>query len=188
MNVLELAEMNNWNASTFQGISQVVTEKESDNWVDSACDFVQSQHYSVFTRYTGEKSEQMTRSLLGEKLAAAKGEQQPQHTEIGKLISDLMKMSSPMIKIDPGSHTAEDGRRLTDCMRKAFVICVPADTESDLLVTEIEKKDKQHADNVGQLTIKVHPVPISQSRNNLSEIHEDLFVLWRAFRWTIKSM
>ena len=161
----ELAEMNNWNASAFlNGISQVVTEKDSDEWVDAACAFVESQHYSVFTRYTGEKSQQMTRSLLGEKLDAAKGEQQPQYTEIGKLISDLMKMSSPMIKIDPGSHTAEDGRRLTDCMRKAFVICVPADTESDLLVTEIEKMAKQLADNVGQVTIKVHPVPDQSDR------------------------
>ena len=166
MNVaFELAEMNNWNASAFlEGISKVVTDKESESWLEAACAFVEHQNYGVFDSYTGDKSKEMTRSLLAEKLDAAKGEQQPQYTEIGKLISDLMKMSSPMIKIDPGSHTAEDGRRLTDCMRKAFVICVPAETEEDVLVKELQKMTEQLVDNASQVSIKVQPVPDQSDR------------------------
>lgn len=160
----ELAGMNNWNASAFlDGVSQVVTTSaDSDQWLDVAAEFVQGQNYGVFDGYSGERAEQMTRTLLLEKLEQGKGEG-PQHSEVGKLMTDLMDMSSPMIKIDPGAHTAEDGRPLTQVMRKAFVLCVPAVDEDDALVEGLKALTDQ-LKPPGDVTIKVQPVPDQSDR------------------------
>ena len=160
----ELGTMGNWHAPEFlDGISQVVSsDAGSDHWLDEACRFVEQQSYGVFTPYSGAKSEQMTRNLLMEKLDAVKGEQ-PQYTELGKLILDLIQMSSPMIKVEPGSHKTEEGFRLPDIARKAFVMCVPAEDDEDALVTGLRDLTNQ-LKPPGRVTINVQPAPDQSDR------------------------
>lgn len=161
---IDLGAMNNWNAGDFlDGVSNVVSNpSNSDTWIGEACQFVQGQNYGLFDGYSGARAEKMTRSLLLKKIEEGKG-QQPQYTEVGKLMLDLMNMSSPMIKIDYGAHRSQDGMRLEQCMRKAFVVCVPADDDNDSLVEALKDLTAQ-IKPPGQVTINIQPVPDQSDR------------------------
>jgi len=68
-----------------------------------------------------------------------------------------------MIKIDYGAHRSQDGMRLEQCMRKAFVVCVPADDDNDSLVEALKDLTAQ-IKPPGQVTINIQPVPDQSDR------------------------
>lgn len=162
---IDLSGMSNWNPGGFlDGMTTVVGQAASADWIEQAVAFIESQNYAVLAEYSGPDAEEMTRSLLMQKLQDAKG-QNPKDTEVGQLFSDLLTMSSPMIAYRPRAFRSDDDRTLTDIVDSSstFVVCVPADNDNDALVQRLRDLFQQLIPP-GKGKVEIQPVPDQKDR------------------------
>lgn len=161
MNIpFDLQAEEKWNSNEFLlGLSNVLYDSvELSEKRDKSVQFVLEQNYQLFTPFASVEPADKTCDTLDQMLKAAEGVTNVEKSEIGQLIRDLMRMSSPMIKLDPAAHKDQNGVPLEQAMRKAFVICVPAPHNDHPLVQGIKSLAEQLRPP-GQVKIKVQAVP-----------------------------
>lgn len=163
---IDLAGMSNWNPGGFlDGITTVVGQgAKVDDWIGLAVKFVEAQNYAVLAEYSGSDAEEMTRSLLMQKLQEAEG-LNPMDTEVGALFADLLKMSSPMIDYQPRDFRSDSGQTLPNIVdgSRTFIVCVPADNPRDPLVTGLKKLFANLIPS-GKGRAEIQPVPDQKDR------------------------
>lgn len=155
----DLADMADWNSKEFaSGMAEIIREKADADWLEEACVFVENGGYTLLNKYRMRSSKEALTQILNSKIADAKGKD-PQYSEIGQTLGKLMQMSSPMVKIDFRDFASEDGKRLVDCMRKSYVVCVPSENVKDG-IEEIIKQLKPP----GLVDVKVQVTPDQADR------------------------
>lgn len=155
----DLVNMTGWNAKEFaKGIAGILEAKPDGEWLEAACVLVENGGYELLDKYKNRSSKEALGQILNGKIDDAKGKD-PQYSEIGQLLGKLMQMSSPMVKIDFRDFASEDGKRLVDCMRKSYVVCVPSESVKDGIEDMIEQLKPP-----GLVDVKVQVTPDQADR------------------------